>query len=1100
MYNVRHNILPVLVVFCLTVLSRASAEGEFRAYSMAEAERRLKEPRSEPSGVQDLGGITRIAGLVYDQTNGDLIVVGQVYAAEPRINLDDLVVGLRSRLVRKEWPLVSIDKLPDSEKTERQAVRFAGGIDQSQLGLDVLQADIILKKLALGYLPGDIWGVRSYFDMSVERARNATGERGVSTRFWFRPVQHAVAAREGVVAVRELTVGIRAEVLAASTVTDPAVDPATVRDEVGEAFAAAVSASYEDLVAYYPELARVSTVLRLVALAYGLESMPARPDLDYWLHDYTVEHVDTPTDYPLLRREQQIPVGADTYVLEVDGGIELSAFVERLEVEGDIVAIRDAVIGARPPGNSLTWSVPLDGWHIPGYPDTALENRSTQLDDPKAPSKEKRAGCSLTRRLYPADTPAGFNGPTLSFPPPPGSIPQPEFAPGLVPRRYSDNIGGVMLRGAATPTIKGELKVELGRGSFALVVDGHDARLDRKAFRKFLTALWSVYYCKQDPGISIDPIAPGVDKHLVRYIGNVINSDLARVMREADYLMKKLAVGTERPSLPGFKDVDALSASHGLNYVGASRRFWFVPEDMRFRASDGILLFDSGRMTLKTEYVLQDKVGKAEPADEAFAGFFTGHYQEIARQHAVYEELLEYAKLVSLAKYLKENGVPMFWFLMANKDQVLTEDSPGTVDALAKGSEYFKGLSIEGGVDLACRGTYVRDERATRAIEEAFAKLPTAVARQPGGATGKPASMTGIQPLSFDCAAHTYTVLPQHSLTTGTDRRGVRYQTDLASRDKGEPGLELVRYYDPSRTDPGEFGDGWHLLIPYRLQPADAAKREFLNAVIPTRMALLNQLTGEQEVLTFSTERYSIAGYVPETLEGSQVVGLFVMSDASCRLADKLGNEFWFDPAGYLTDMVLGPEYRLRIEYEDGFTGAVDRPPYHVESADTERIGFLNARIPARMTVIEESNGYSETLSFSGDGALAGYVPEDESQSRFVILALTSTGAFQLLDKHGNEFAFDPAGDFRGLAPGQSPRMIRSLSTSEQKVVFGYAIGPAGALRIARAELSTGGEVPTASLHYEYDRDGRLCRVVPLKAYASSEKSSSGVGGGSAGL
>ena len=47
-------------------------------------------------------------------------------------------------------------------------------------------------------------------------------------------------------------------------------------------------------------------------------------------------------------------------------------------------------------------------------------------------------------------------------------------------------------------------------------------------------------------------------------------------------------------------------------------------------------------------------------------------------------ELFEYAKMVSLSKYLKENGVPMLWYL-SNKDMILTEDS-GTVDALARKS------------------------------------------------------------------------------------------------------------------------------------------------------------------------------------------------------------------------------------------------------------------------------------------------------------------------------------------------------------------------------------------------------------------------------
>ena len=63
---------------------------------------------------------------------------------------------------------------------------------------------------------------------------------------------------------------------------------------------------------------------------------------------------------------------------------------------------------------------------------------------------------------------------------------------------------------SGTARVEGAERVEdcLTGGNFALVVDGKDARIDPLLFRKFVTALWCVYYCEQDPGISIDPIGP----------------------------------------------------------------------------------------------------------------------------------------------------------------------------------------------------------------------------------------------------------------------------------------------------------------------------------------------------------------------------------------------------------------------------------------------------------------------------------------------------------------------------------------------------------------------------------------------------------------
>ncbi len=184
--------------------------------------------------------------------------------------------------------------------------------------------------------------------------------------------------------------------------------------------------------------------------------------------------------------------------------------------------------------------------------------------------------------------------------------------------------------------------------------------------------------------------------------------------------MKKWAVGSEQPEIPDFRSVDRLTREHGLRYLEAARRFWFVPEDMRFRAGGGALLFDSGEMTVKTEYIQQTgRRARAEPADEVFARAFSERYGEIAAKYPVFEELFEYAKFVSLARHIKDNGVPLLWFLLANRDLALTETSPGTVDALIKESEYLRYVTIEGGVDLArhtAQESYVIDAAAVEAL------------------------------------------------------------------------------------------------------------------------------------------------------------------------------------------------------------------------------------------------------------------------------------------------------------------------------------------------------------------------------------------------
>lgn len=637
------------------------------------------------------------------------------------------------------------------------------------------------------------------------------------------------------------------------------------------------------------------------------------------------------------------------------------------------------------------------------------------------------------------------------------------------------DIGGVMLQGVADVSDATDAGTQLTDGTFSLIFQNANAEIDMGKLRKFVTALWAVYFSEEGPGISIDPIAPGVDKHLIRYIGRkVINSDLGRVMREADYAMKKWAVGIERPDIDGFKSVDALTAQHGLRYIGASRRFWFVPEDMRFKRAGDAVLFDSGGMTLKTEYVLLNKEVRSEPADKDFAQFFTQKYDEIAEKYPVYRELFEYAKLVSLASYLKDKGIPMLWFLLANKDIVITENSPGTVDALAKKSDYYEYITIEGGVDLDIKSSevdYVFDMKATKAINKAYKLYGS-------NSLGK-SSVLPSESITFETKDNDFTLTPSHilALSNGTVT-GDKYQTDIAVRNGKGPGLELARYYNPEYKGPATFGKGWHLLIPYRVETHGKGKIEFGNAIIPEKMVVKNLLTGRKEVLAFSKDRYSIAGYVPDDLENSSFIGLFLLSDASFRLADKLGNEFQFNHGGHLTEMVFSKEYHVKLEYgyAESKKEEFNALPYRIEPVTDKYEEFLNIRLPKNMRVVDVINGKEEVFVFNNKNKykIAGYTPLNENNSKYKILAIMTDGSYDLIDKQGNEVSFDPAGRLNRIRA----RVIKGLSQGNYKIKFDYEFNNGGP-GIKEAHVLKGDQSTALyAMKYEYDNDGRLSKVL----------------------
>lgn len=708
--------------------------------------------------------------------------------------------------------------------------------------------------------------------------------------------------------------------------------------------------------------------------------------------------------------------------------------------------------------------------------EVVLGVRQVKTDDKRAKKAKKK---EEEKRDYPGgpDPPDGGGGgggqamraaPHFSggggnqHPPPPP--PQPPKSPPLYPE--GGNIGGVMLAQAAISQGSGPASL-LSSGDFSLILTDPSGGVDVTTLRRFVTALWAVYFSQEGPGISIDPIAPGAERHLVRYIGRVINTDLGRVMREADYHMKQLAVGTIKPDLPGFRSVDALSYRHGLQWAGASRRFWFVPEGLTFSRVGSGIVWEAGSLRLKTEYLLSSLKGKAEPADEAFARFFTENYRNLSQRYPIYQELWEYTKLVSLAQYLKQQGVPLLWYLMANKELVLTEDSPGTVAALIKKSDYLEGIQIEGGVDLSWQpgqGQYLLDQAAVQAIQKA--KL------QNTGEGHRPSLLN--RTITFKVKEKDYHLVSSQAISAGWGAAGgTGFYTDLVLRRKNLPILEMIRYYNPRLSEPGVFGRDWHLMVPYRIIANQDQGENSTSSVM-----VKNLVSGHGEELHFDGKRYPLAGFVPPEPKNSQVLGLFPRTDGSSCLVDKLGNEFWFNPAGRLTDMKLSPHYQIRFTYHHGLV-PMATPFYRLEPDGPEQRVFQHLQVPVRLKVVHPEGGPSEILVLRELDGQWGYFPGDPSQSRFKRLSVMSDATFLLEDRQGWLFSFDQGGNFKGVFSIPEKPLVKSLATPEEEVILDYGLTPTLEVAVISARVwSRQDQKETYALIYIYNDQGTVKEVV----------------------
>jgi superkiller protein 3 len=350
----------------LLYLTSVAFASQFTAFSLKVAQQRIEKAganwRQSESEVQNLGGINKVEGFVYDTAAKDLILVGDHESDRATLTLDDLVVALRARFRYNKWPLVSIDPTPETKATQMQHVRFDGGIQNTTFGQAMYDADYRLKQMAMGFTEPGIAGLKTYWDRCVDETETGItfGQSEVSSRFWFYPVSPHVVIREGVCVVRGLSVGVFTEVLSAKIDGKAIDDVGTFKLERADAFANDVSRRFDDLCRVQPSYNRLRGLQELVAVSRALEELEKKPDLAWWLEKYTLATTETPRETKVLERKCDGARGR----LVVSGGVHLTALAMRLNA-GDVGALRAAVLTTRPTDGSLSWQFVAAEWVIP---------------------------------------------------------------------------------------------------------------------------------------------------------------------------------------------------------------------------------------------------------------------------------------------------------------------------------------------------------------------------------------------------------------------------------------------------------------------------------------------------------------------------------------------------------------------------------------------------------------------------------------------------------------------------------------------------------------------------------------------------------------
>ena len=260
--------------------------------------------------------------------------------------------------------MVSIDPIKETEKTGIQTVCFEGGIEDTQFGQDLLNADYELKQIAMGLLPSGVLQFKTYWDLNIEEIKaSSVMPSEINSRFWFYPINPSVVIREDVVVIKGLKVGVFTEVLSAKIDGKNIEDLSTFQDTVGITYAKTVSDNFEELAKVYTSFSRVQGLDELVALTKAIEEMDKIPDLSFWLKEYKVKRIETKKELHVLRRKEKYELPLEGMV-ELSGGVSLVAIAMRLK-SGNVAALKEAVLNTKPKYDALSWGFILGEWIIP---------------------------------------------------------------------------------------------------------------------------------------------------------------------------------------------------------------------------------------------------------------------------------------------------------------------------------------------------------------------------------------------------------------------------------------------------------------------------------------------------------------------------------------------------------------------------------------------------------------------------------------------------------------------------------------------------------------------------------------------------------------
>lgn len=246
-----------------------------------------------------LANMSDVKGAYYDATLDRIVFVGQVNTSIPQFNKDDLAVAIRAVIFNNTVPQVSIDPKdpthPDAYPMEN--VTFSGGIEDTNFGSVLLNADYTMKQYAMGYdqnqqrIRSSVPGYKSVLDMFV--ANNPDPSKKSYSRWWISPQQ--VTLKKDDPSSSFVFDSVKMQVLTEGLW--PTNDPAW--NQAAQAFAQNQTDNFDLFAAEIPSYYKTKQLAKIVSVVKWIKDNNIATDFT-WAKNYQPNLVPTPREVKML--------------------------------------------------------------------------------------------------------------------------------------------------------------------------------------------------------------------------------------------------------------------------------------------------------------------------------------------------------------------------------------------------------------------------------------------------------------------------------------------------------------------------------------------------------------------------------------------------------------------------------------------------------------------------------------------------------------------------------------------------------------------------------------------------------------------------------